>query len=111
MVTMFSSPGATKRKVTQDDAQRAAATLGVDLTLRTTPEDVRKAFRVCLRSVHPDAGGDQGAAAERIKQLGAARETLLAWLERAPKADCSECGGRGFVFGRWGAKPCSRCGI
>lgn len=106
---MFTLPSAAPRKVTQDDAHRAAATLGVDLSGRTAPDQVRTAFRVCLRAVHPDTGGEEGAAADRIKQLGTARDTLLAWLAQAPKVECKECRGTGYVWGRFAVQPCSRC--
>lgn len=120
---MFTPPSATPRKVTQDEARQAAVLLGVQCSLDArveatfnfatslfTPNDVRTAFCAALTKAHPDLGGDAAAAPDRLKALTAARDTLLAWLAQAPKADCKECQGRGFVTGRWGMRfPCSRC--
>jgi DnaJ-class molecular chaperone len=106
---MFTTPGASERPVTQDDAERASGRLGVHLT-GLIEYDVREAFRAAIRAVHPDAGGNAAAAPERLKELRAARDMLLRWLEQAPKATCKECGGSGYVMGSLAVKPCSRCG-
>ncbi len=39
--------------------------------------EIRKRFRDALRLAHPDHGGDEGDAAERIAELGEARRILL----------------------------------
>jgi predicted Zn-ribbon and HTH transcriptional regulator len=112
---MFTPPSAAERRVTQSEAERAWDVLSncgpfklvqahARHPLRGFAAEVNHAFRLRLREVHPDAGGDAAAA------LRAARDTLLRWLEQAPKADCKECGGSGFVFGKLAVKPCSRCG-
>lgn len=107
---MFTPSSATAHKVTRDDAERANDLLKIGPQTEVTPETVRAAFRARIREAHPYAGGDEHAWPERLKHLQAARDTLLAWLAQAPKLDCKECRGRGFVAGKWGAKPCSRCG-
>jgi aspartate/methionine/tyrosine aminotransferase len=107
---MFTPPSAAERPVTQQDAVQAARMLGVMYLANATPGQVRNQFRLKLQEAHPDAGGDAAAAPERIAELRAARDTLLRWLEQAPKADCRECGGTGYVWGKLALKPCSRCG-
>jgi 2-oxo-4-hydroxy-4-carboxy--5-ureidoimidazoline (OHCU) decarboxylase len=110
---MFTPPSAAERPVRQQDAFRAAETLDGALKNLRTVDDVQRAFRARLREAHPDAGGDAAVAPKEIAELRAARDTLLRWLEQAPKADCKECGGTGYVWQRSGAmvvKPCSRCG-
>jgi hypothetical protein len=42
------------------------------------PDVVKAAFARQVRAVHPDAGGDPDAAAERIRELIRARDQLLA---------------------------------
>jgi curved DNA-binding protein CbpA len=53
----------------------------VDLTApdRRVPtrRDVQQAFRDGLRDVHPDHGGDDADAADRIAELAEARRILL----------------------------------
>jgi hypothetical protein len=106
---MFTPPSAAEHPVTQQEAEHAAWDLGI-LATDASADDVQRAFRARVRDAHPDAGGDAGGAPERIAELRAARDTLLRWLEQAPKAGCRECGGSGYVFGRLAVKPCSRCG-
>jgi len=110
---MFTPPSAAARKVTQDEAERAAKVLQLGRWIFTTPvtsEDIRKVWRVRVQEAHPDAGGDAAAAPDRLKELRAARDTLLTWLEQAPKADCKACGGTGWVRAGLVTKPCLRCG-
>jgi hypothetical protein len=45
--------------------------------LRPSRRDVQQAFREGLRDAHPDHGGDDEAAAERIARLSEARRILL----------------------------------
>lgn len=106
---MFTAHGA-KRQITQDEAAQAAADLGLLLSSCRTPDDVKGAFRVQLRAVHPDTGGPVQDSSERIRVLGTARDTLNAWLEGQPKPDCKECRGTGYVWSKMAVKPCSRCG-
>lgn len=110
---MFTPPSAAERPITQDEAERAAKVLQLGRWIFTTPttaEDINKTWRARVQEVHPDAGGDAAAAPERLAELRAARDTLLRWLEQAPKADCKECGGTGWVWSKLAVKPCSRCG-
>ena len=44
---------------------------------RPSKSQVRSRFRECLRLAHPDHGGAEGAAAERIAELAEARRILL----------------------------------
>jgi hypothetical protein len=46
------------------------------LTLPTTADAVRAAYRRLARTAHPDRGGD----AEEFKRLTAARDDVLRWL-------------------------------
>lgn len=109
---MFTPPSAAERPVTQEEAVRAADRLEIPFSGRVnlTEFEVRDYYRAALKTAHPDAGGDAAAAPERLAGLRAARDTLLRWLEQAPKADCRECGGSGYVMGKLAVKPCSRCG-
>lgn len=109
---MFTPPSAAERPVTQQDAAQAAKVLQLGPWFFKVPgvaEDVQRLFRAGVRAAHPDAGGDAAAAPEKLAELRAARDTLLRWLEQAPKADCRECGGTGYVWGKLSVKPCSRC--
>lgn len=105
---MFTAPSTPEREVTQNDVEKAAAVLGVS-TAALSAECVKEAFRVKLREAHPDAGGSREDAADQIKALGAARTSLIRWLESAPDPKCA-CRGTGYVFGRFAVKPCTRCG-
>lgn len=110
---MFTPPSATERPVTQQEARRAADELEIPQGMPLsdlTELAVQTSFRARVREAHPDAGGDAAAAPERLAELRAARDTLLRWLEQAPKADCRECGGTGYVWSKLAVKPCSRCG-
>lgn len=108
---MFTPSRAPERQVTQDEAERAAKVLAAGPLNRLTAEDVRTYFRSAIRMVHPDAGGgDAAAAPDRLKELRAARDTLMRWMEGQPDPKCKECRGTGYVFGRVAVKPCSRCG-
>jgi hypothetical protein len=46
-------------------------------TVRPTKREVQARFRHRLRGVHPDYGGDSGAASRAIEDLGEARRVLL----------------------------------
>jgi hypothetical protein len=110
---MFTPPSAAERPVTQQDAEHAWKLLNRGpwgLKAIGEADDVQRAFRARLREAHPDAGGDAAVAPKEIAELRAARDTLLRWLEQAPKADCKECGGTGYVWSKLSVKPCSRCG-
>lgn len=46
-------------------------------TVRPSRREVQARFRLRLRDVHPDHGGDSGAASRAIEDLGEARRVLL----------------------------------
>jgi hypothetical protein len=51
---------------------------GMPLELR----DVQQRFRRLVRIAHPDQGGEEAGAAERLNELAEARETLLSVITR-----------------------------
>ncbi len=53
------------------------------------PAEVRRAFAAAVRAVHPDAGGDEQFAAERLAALVAARDLLLSGEGDVPAARMS----------------------
>jgi hypothetical protein len=53
------------------------------------PAEVRRAFAAAVRAVHPDAGGDEQFAAERLAALVAARDRLLSSEGHVPAARMS----------------------
>lgn len=108
-----------EKPLTLPEAERAAVMLGIVTLDGLTSELVTKAWRQKIFEAHPDVVKTEKysisgrAPAERIEQLQLARNTLLRWLEEAPKADCSDCGGTGYkrdpanVFK---TIPCPKCG-
>jgi hypothetical protein len=115
---MFHPP--PKRAVTEREAKAAADLLSVSLE-GLTPEIVRSAFRKRAVAAHPDTlrSGDTNAgrdvietAAETIQLAQEARDVLLHWIESLSDSDdtsCPVCRGRGWIRGRLGATPCTRC--
>lgn len=63
--------------VASDPMQWALAVLGLDLTGLPSARDVQKNYRKLVRTAHPDHGGVQDSAADRIAELARAREILL----------------------------------
>lgn len=110
---MFIPRTPAPRAATLNDAERAVKVLGLGPWFFKAPgtaDDVMRLFRAGVRAAHPDAGGDAAAAPERLKELTAARDTLLAWVASQPKADCKRCRGTGVVRGRFSVKLCEECG-
>mgnify|MGYP003325873926 FL=1 len=64
---------------------------GPDIALER--DEINRRFRRLLRAAHPDHGGRQDAAADRIAELGEARDLLLAALDRDPAASARPSGG------------------
>ncbi len=65
------------------DSQRrwAMSVLGCAPEYTLERDDINKRFRAMLRDAHPDSGGANNAAAERIAELREARELLLFELD------------------------------
>jgi hypothetical protein len=55
--------------------------------------EINRRFRRLLRDAHPDHGGRQDAAADRIAELGEARDLLLAAIDREHAASAGLTGG------------------
>lgn len=51
--------------------------LELDSAEEIAPKDIQRSYRRLLRSAHPDHGAVEGEAADRIAELGRAREILL----------------------------------
>jgi hypothetical protein len=54
---------------------------GIDLERR----DVQQRFRRLVRLAHPDQGGAESGAAERLDELAQARDVLFGTIERDPQ--------------------------
>ncbi len=65
------------RTVGSDPTEWALSVLGFESGTEPADRDIRRRFREELRTAHPDHGGDEGDAAERIAELGEARRILL----------------------------------
>jgi curved DNA-binding protein CbpA len=57
--------------------------LGIPARTDLDTDEVNRRFRRLLRQAHPDHGGAEAAAAERIAELSEARDTLMKDLIRA----------------------------
>ncbi len=79
-IAHVSSPGDASvpwRSLGNDPLAWALAVLGLERDEAPTNGEIRRAYRDALRQAHPDHGGVQDAAAERIAELGEARRILL----------------------------------
>lgn len=63
--------------VASDPMLWALGILGLEATGSPDPRDVQKSYRKLVRTAHPDHGGGQHVAADRIAELSRAREILL----------------------------------
>lgn len=61
------------------DRRWAMEVLGIGADGSLEPDEINRRFRRLLRAAHPDHGGSEHAAAERIAELTEAREMLLAF--------------------------------
>jgi hypothetical protein len=71
----------------------AMETLGFGAGVPVVRDEVQRRFRRLLRLAHPDHGGEQDGAAERIAQLTEAREMLLAPAGAGPRISTGGAGG------------------
>jgi len=76
-VTGSSGPSSTWRSLGNDPIAWALSVLGFAAGQDPAERDIRRAYREALRLAHPDHGGVQSQAAERIAELGEARRILL----------------------------------
>ncbi|MCC6438537.1 MAG: J domain-containing protein [Acidimicrobiales bacterium] len=79
-VAHISGGGATPagwRALGSDPVAWALSVLGFAEGEDPTKRDIRRQYRDALRVAHPDHGGDEGEAAERIAELSEARRILL----------------------------------
>lgn len=79
-VAHISGGGATPagwRALGSDPVAWALAVLGFDEGTDPSKRDIRRQYRDALRAAHPDHGGDEGEAADRIAELSEARRILL----------------------------------
>lgn len=79
-VAHISGGGATPagwRSLGRDPVAWALSVLGFAEGEDPTKRDIRRQYRDALRVAHPDHGGDEGEAAERIAELSEARRILL----------------------------------
>lgn len=63
--------------VGSDPTEWALSVLGFQSGTDPAHRDIRRRFRDALRTAHPDHGGDEADAADRIAELGEARRILL----------------------------------
>ncbi len=71
----------------------AMEVLGLRADMTIDRRDVQARFRRLVRLAHPDHGASRDGAAERLAELGEARELLLAHAEEAPES--AHAGGTG----------------
>jgi hypothetical protein len=76
-VTGGTASSAGWRSLGADPIAWALGVLGFPDGDDPTRRDVRRRYREALRDAHPDHGGDESEAAERIAELGEARRILL----------------------------------
>lgn len=94
-------------KMTVEEARRLLG-LPSEAHGLVTPQQVRTAFRRKVRIAHPDTGGDELAASDRVDKLGEARQVLLDTVD----TECPQCRGTGHVktTGRFSmTKVCMKC--
>jgi DnaJ-class molecular chaperone len=97
------------KDISLEQVNAAADKLGLNIS-GLTGDKVRAAFRIIVRSAHPDAGGDSAVAARRIEDAALARGLLLAWIESLPVDTCPACEGSGYVrSSALVVKPCTHC--
>jgi hypothetical protein len=60
-----------------DDRRWAMETLGLRPDIRADRAEVQRRYRRLVRAAHPDHGGAQDGAADRLAQLSEARTILL----------------------------------
>ncbi|MEZ5266623.1 MAG: J domain-containing protein [Acidimicrobiales bacterium] len=65
------------RALGSDPEAWALSVLGFDEGTDPSKRDIRRQYRDALRAAHPDHGGDESEAAQRIAELGEARRILL----------------------------------
>lgn len=100
-------------EITRDQAEKAAAAIGIPVLDGLDQITVLKAFRFAVRAAHPDTGASHEEAAGLIAAARYHRRTLLRWLSEQPDSSCNQCDGSGWVSaGNGRVRACNnpRCG-
>lgn len=100
----------TLKLLSLPEAEQAAILLGLGLS-DLTAEKLRTAFRVRVRTLHPDTGAEMSAeTSEKIQEAFQARAKLIVWLQQQPNANCTVCGGKGWIrSGAFNTQVCTSC--
>jgi len=75
-------------------------------------ELIGRACADALMQAHPDGGGADSTAVERISEIKAARAVInhvFDSLAEPPRNPCTACRGVGSIAGRFGATICKTC--
>lgn len=74
-------PSASAWEGISSERRWALQVLGCDTAEVLLRDDINRRFRSLLRAAHPDSGGHEAGAADRIAELSEARDLLLAELD------------------------------